>query len=556
MDNIWFRIRPAFRRLALWIGIAMAILAPLAWLQTGTASAHAVLERSVPEPGERMEEGPAAVELHFNEAVESDVGSIAVLDDRSNPVTEARPEAPGDRKSLRLPLPELKEGRYTVSYKVVSADGHPVSGSYVFVVGNPPASPDASAFDLHKQVGHEGHGGYGAEKQLTVEQFIMYTIRVLYYAALLLAAGIMLWYALSKGRQPALEPWLAKWGLYGMRALLTGTLLYVFMSTRELMEGLPLADWGSLLLSTSVGQIWLSLLLLAAVGFAVMKAGRIAALLWTAALLAVESLNGHAAAMEPKAMTVAADFVHLLAAAVWVGGLTLLLALWFGDRKEAGRFAPAFSNAAWLSVALLALSGIGLTVYFMPGWDYLFYTPWGTLLLIKSALVLLVMIVGVLLRLRVRKGHFPKGTLLKMDGILMALIIVIAAIFTSISPLPENEPVNWHQMGEEMHVTVRISPNVPGDNKFTVKVWLPEDVGTPKSVALRLLSEDRPESGPIDIPLEPYEDDEFDAFDGFVKATYRSEGPYLPYAGRWIAEVRVLDRDDNERVERHPFRNY
>jgi copper transport protein len=111
-------------------------------------------------------------------------------------------------------------------------------------------------------------------------------------------------------------------------------------------------------------------------------------------------------------------------------------------------------------------------------------------------------------------------------------------------------------MGEDMHLTLRISPNVPGDNTFIVKVWLPEPVGEPKSVALRLRSEDRPDAGPIDVPLERYEDTEIDNFTGFVKATYRAEGPYLPFPGRWTAEIRVTDAKDNEKVHREPFRNY
>jgi copper transport protein len=111
-------------------------------------------------------------------------------------------------------------------------------------------------------------------------------------------------------------------------------------------------------------------------------------------------------------------------------------------------------------------------------------------------------------------------------------------------------------MGEDMHLTLRISPNAPGDNTFIVKVWLPEPVGEPKSVALRLRSEDRPDAGPIDVPLERYEDTEIDNFTGFVKATYRAEGPYLPFPGRWTAEIRVTDAKDNEKVHREPFRNY
>jgi copper transport protein len=150
----------------------------------------------------------------------------------------------------------------------------------------------------------------------------------------------------------------------------------------------------------------------------------------------------------------------------------------------------------------------------------------------------------------------PTAALLRMDGALMALIISIAALFTYISPLPANEPVSYHKMGEAMHLTLRISPNRPGVNQFIVKVWLPDKVGEPKAVILRLRSEDRKELGPIDIPVKPYVDKEITSFDGYVKAAYSAEGPFIPFAGRWIAEVRVMDKDDNEKVEQYEFRNY
>jgi len=322
------------------------------------------------------------------------------------------------------------------------------------------------------------------------------------------------------------------------------------------MEGQPGSEWGTLFLETNIGRGWAVLLVLALLGPLARTASRAVGLIWAGALLLVESMSGHAAAYEPAWLTIGTDFIHLAGAAVWAGGLAMLAGLWLADRKEAARFAAVFSGPALWSMIALAASGLVTAWMFLPGPDYLFYTGWGTLLLVKTGLTVLAALAGGAIRLRMRRGGMPQGALLKADAAVMAAIVIIVGLFTHISPLPANEPVYAHKMGEDMHLTLRVSPNVPGDNRFIVKVWLPEPVGEPKSVVLRLRSEDRPEAGPIDVPLERYEDDEFDQFSGFVKTAYRAEGPYLPFAGKWTAEIRVTDSEDNEKVHLETFRNY
>ncbi|QHW35230.1 copper resistance protein CopC/CopD [Paenibacillus rhizovicinus] len=532
--------------LAIWL-CSMLFAGPSA------AFAHAELEGATPEQNTKYEQSPKEVKLAFNEAIEAKVGSLEVLDDKSRRVTDADPKTSADRKSITLALPKLGEGVYTVSYAIISADGHPVSGSYVFVVGNPPQGVDASAFDPHKALGHEGHG---ASTELTTNQFIIYAVRSLYYAALLWTAGLMIWPLLARGRGSMLQDIQKKWEPIALRTLLVSVLLYIFVHAREILKGYPSGDYSKLFLETSVGREWIAMLVLALAGFLFVRMHPLARTLWAAAILGVESWSGHAAVFSPKAASILFDWIHLLAASVWAGGLTLLLLLWSKDRKEAGRFAVVFSRAALLSLMLLVLSGVGMTLLFLPSLKYLFYTSWGTLLLIKTGLVVLVLGVGGTLHLKVRKGELPIAVLLRADAALMALIIIVAALFTYISPLPANEPVTYHQMGDKMHVSFRVTPNKAGDNEFTVKVWLPDTVGEAKSVLVRLFSLDRKELGPIDVPVKPFEDTELTDFDGFVKSAYQAKGPFIPFAGRWEAEIRIMDKDDNETVQKVDFRNY
>jgi copper transport protein len=131
-------------------------------------------------------------------------------------------------------------------------------------------------------------------------------------------------------------------------------------------------------------------------------------------------------------------------------------------------------------------------------------------------------------------------------------------VLTYQTPLPANEQLNFHQMGTEMHVTLRVTPNTPGDNQFNLKIWLPEQIGegVPKTVLLRMLPLDKEGMGFIDVPLEVYADEEMDAFPDFKKSTYKAKCPYLPFAGEWKAQIRVTDSEDTERVVETTYRIY
>ncbi|GLX70100.1 copper resistance CopC/CopD family protein [Paenibacillus glycanilyticus] len=509
------------------------------------AFAHATLEKTVPAANSKLDQSPPFVELHFNEAVEPGAGSMEVVDSQSNKIKTEDAVLEDGGTALKVPLPTLGDGVYTVSYHVISEDGHPVSGSYVFVVGNPPNWKDAATFAT------ETNSNSG------MQQNVLYAVRILYYAALLLATGVALWSVIVRQPSVSLQSAFTRLSLIGMRALLITVLLHIFLQANSLMKGQPLSAWGNLFTDTSTGRAWLELIVLVLLGFiAVRFKEKFARLLWVVLLLGVESLIGHAAANDQKVLTIAFDFIHLLAGAVWAGGLAVLLYVWYADRKEAGRFGAVFSRGALISLVVLVVSGVLMTLLFLPKLSYLWLTTWGGLLTVKTALVVAVLVTGTLLRLRMKKNGFPAGTLLKADAILMACIVAIAAVFSYMSPLPPNEPYNFHQMGEDMHVTLNVSPNVPGgDNTISLQVWLPEAAGAPKSVILRLRSSSK-QDAPIDIPLVQKDDGPNDSFPGYLRAAYEATGPFLPYASKWTAEIRVMDQDDNEIVRETAFRNY
>jgi copper transport protein len=520
----------------------------------GYASAHASLVKTTPSANEKLATGPAYVDVTFNERLDEGANELAVLNASSRVVADGKPESIDGGKGLRLTLPKLGEGYYTVSYKVISADGHPVSGAFVFIVGNPAAPPNASQLDPHAQVGHtHDHGGGG----LTVQKFLFYSARVLYFAGLLALAGLALWSLSRNTSVPVRETRERAIGLVGQFALLA-TLAYVFFSLQDLSQGEPLSDWLRVLTDTTIGRLYIAELLLALAAPFLRSFGLPFRLGWAVIALFLEAWSGHAASFEPFALTVGLDFVHLIAASLWTGGLLLVLALWAKDRPEAGRFALRFSKWALISFLALWVTGISSTLIFLPSLSYLLVTSWGLWLISKAGLTVIVAATAFLIRLRLRKGDLPRGALLKTDVGLLAAIVLVVGIFTYQSPLPANEPLHYHQMGEDMHVTLRITPNAPGDNEVLLKIWLKQSIGNgiSKKTELLLIPQNRKETGAIVVPLEPYADEELDGFPGFEKTAYRAKGPFMPFPGEWKAQIRVTDAADNERVEETTFRIY
>lgn len=419
-----------------------------------------------------------------------------------------------------------------------------------------PAEASAVPFDRHEQVGHTGHHA-GDEGGLTVQAFLIYASRVVYYMALLIASGFLLWSALLKTERAVIHALLNRFSLQAARALLLSSLLYVFLHAQELMQGRPLSEWLPIFTQTNIGLSWSALLVLSLSLFLILRGDSLFKALWAMLLLAAESWNGHAIAAKNSVPAIVLDYVHLLASSIWVGGLLLLLVLWYQDRKEAGRFAETFTGTALLSMAVLILSGIGLVLLFLPSLSYLTYTLWGTLLLVKISLLLLVLLTGFLLRRRVKRSDLPNGKLLRLDVTLMAVILVIVGVFTFLTPIPANEPLYHHKMGDTMHLTLEISPNQAGRNEADIRVWLPEQQ-VPVRVELMLYSEDSEGLAPIVVQPKLVQDDKsdpYESFPGFTMTSYEAE-VRIPSPGKWRAELIIVDEAGVKTTETVLFRNY
>jgi copper transport protein len=421
-------------------GILLAALA-LALATSAPAQAHALLEGTSPERGAVAGEAPGQVVLRFSEPVEIAFGAVRVFAADGSEVQQGEPSHPSgrdDEVAVRL-RDGVEDGGYTVTYRVVSADSHPVSGGFVFSVGDAAAAPSASVADL-----------LGDQKAGPVTSVAFGAARAVEYGAIALGLGVLavlllVWLPALRATAGAGEGWREAASAFAARAR---TLLLVAAAAGALAALAALALqaataegsslWSALggvrdVLDTRFGVVWgLGILawilvgLLAAVPQAVpalrpATVGAAGSALpgpgpWTwalavpvLALALLPGLGGHAGVQDPVAVLLPANALHVLAAGAWIGGLAVLVAALPAatrrlDAPDRTRVLSAavgrFSGLALISVALLLAGGIAQSLLELGAVNDLWDTPFGRAIAIKAALVIVLLALGALNRRR------------------------------------------------------------------------------------------------------------------------------------------------------------
>jgi copper resistance protein C len=154
--------------------IVVVLVALACWVSGGaSAAAHTALTGSDPANGATEERAPTVVTLTFTEAIDPTFANVVVTgtDGRNWAVGPPRVSGP----ELRVPLsPDMPDGgEYMVGYRVVSEDGHPVSGSIAFTVAGVPgataqAAPPASASPTTTAAAPTSSGPLGSDTRKSI----------------------------------------------------------------------------------------------------------------------------------------------------------------------------------------------------------------------------------------------------------------------------------------------------------------------------------------------------------------------------------------------------
>lgn len=391
--------RRRFARLTAAAGLLVTVLA-LLLLPASPASAHAVLSSSSPAASSVVPTAPAEVVLTFSEPVRKVPDRIRVIAPDGSRADRGEPAFKNSVVSIPVD-PSGANGTYLVTYRVISADSHPVSGAFTYSVGAPSEPPVDS--------GDDGRANPVVSNAVKVAKFVGYAgLLLLVGPALVLA---FLWPRRLSRRGPARLAW-------------TGLGLVAFATVAVTLLQVPYTNGGGLFditgegLRLVLGSVFgaahlVRLGILAAAAFLlrpllagpVGRADLVVLGVLGAGALLTWPLAGHPAASPAPAVSVLVDAVHLGSMAVWLGGLVMLAVFLLprADERELGAILPIWSRWAALAVSALLLAGIVQALIEVATPAALVNSTYGQLVLAKIGLFGLVIGVAAYSRHLVRK---------------------------------------------------------------------------------------------------------------------------------------------------------
>jgi copper transport protein len=402
----------------------------------GSAWAHATLERVQPGFQQELRGSPRVVRLHFDQTVT--LPAVQVLDIAGHDHVRA---LRATRRDVVARVGSLRRGVYTIRWHAVSADSHVVSGVWTFGVRTA-APPPTEA--------------YGASGPTRTE----HVVRWLYFLALALLIG-SLGFRLLLLRELPLPPRLDK-RLYvasgiGVAAVLEVGILAFCLRCEDALQ-LPFrkflyGDLSPISTGTRFGTAFivmtLGYALVAALVFLGWLLDRPRTFLAPALALALGfasglSLSGHDAVDAGSSWkTAAADWVHLSAASLWIGGLaTMLVVVWPAAPELRREAFLRFSRLAGVLVALVLAAGVYLSVVRLPHLSDLWTQRYGHVLLVKLLLVAVALAWGAFHHFVVRPSlaRAGDGFLARVGGSLAGESLVGVAVLLAAAVLVDSKP--------------------------------------------------------------------------------------------------------------------
>lgn len=351
------------RRPRSWSRLVAGSLVIIASLFTSAsaATAHSSVTSTFPSDGEQVAVAPQRIELVLNESVTLGTSAVRVVNSKSEnlPLTTELSVVGTSSTITSTPTSNLADGWYAVAWEVVSADGHPKSGTFTFLVGKDRSVATASIDDptaLYRKLSDP--------------------LRFLGYLTTLLAIGFLvaMW---PLARIPSAVSFMqraASWtaGLGLVVAPLT------IANFTILLNGGSFDEIGSVFVIALQSSAGTALLVRTSALFALCTAvllasersfryvALVAGALGTIGLAASFAFSGHTTVVPRSAFAGPLLVVHLAAGAVWLGGLPAM-AWAFSKRRELNNQDLAFtisrfSALATVSVFVVGLAGTALSV--------------------------------------------------------------------------------------------------------------------------------------------------------------------------------------------------
>ena len=533
-------MRRALLAVALIAGLTLGLAAP--------ASAHANLETTSPADRARVDTVPSVVTLQFSESVTAETGSVKVFDAAGRQVDNANLEVRNNVVSLGLQS-GLGESAYIVTYRLVSADAHPVRGAFTFTVGNATEATDSSIAKVL-----DGGSDRTYEIAAAVARFLA-------YGGVLLAVGgaLFLVFAHDGGdERPLLLEVVSTAAGVGLVGALVAIPAQAALATGRGTDAVTDIDALRAGLRNGLGVSTLlcvlgTLAVVAAVRFAPSARTRAVVLAGGAVVATAFALSGHSRAASPRALVMLADAAHVAAAAAWFGGIVLLvLVLWArrtsdAERESAvatGRVVVRYSRVATVAVIAVGIAGLALGWSEVRALKALTSTTYGKLLLVKVAVVGVIAALGLYNHFRLvpaieqapKKAGVALRRTVSIEALVMVVVLGITAVLVNTTPARDASGLSGIfsatvPMGEGS-VNLVVDPDRVGQN--SVHLYLLDAAGRNRDVQSLTLEFSLPANqiGPI-------------VRDAFLAAPghYQVDGGDLSIPGEWIVTVKArVDR--------------
>jgi len=449
----------------------LCVLAVLLWARP--AFGHASLLGSVPEAGSVLTAAPTQARLRFNEPVSPLVLKIIQPDGGARDIDPQHVQASPD--GLQIPLPRLpQQGAYALSWRVVSADGHPIGGSVAFSIGAGAAAPAA------------------AEAAHYARDALIWLLRLGWYAGLFLGIGLAAAHSIHASAGDTRRLGLRTLALGAAATLLSLGMLGVDALDTPLSGLLAANSWHTAI-ATSFGLT--AALSLAALACAAMVwrartaffkrlfAGSALLLLGTAL-----ACSGHASTAMPPWLAKPAVWLHGIAIMLWIGWL---LPLAFALRGPPGpALLQGFSRTIPVVVALLLVSGAILTYLQLDRPASLWQTAYGRILMVKLALVALLLALGAYNRYRLTRAALKADAaamrsmrrIIYVECALAAAILAVVALWRFTPPPRAAEAAAPSSSTTATHIAAHLHT----DAASAELDWLPAWEGHPGRLTLRL----------------------------------------------------------------------
>jgi copper transport protein len=504
----------------------LAILLSVLCATTG-ASAHASLVSTEPSDGSMMSQAPKTVRLRFNEPVRP--AAIKLIDGEGRVRDDAVVSAHDDTIEITLP-DNLARGTQLISYRVFSADGHPVGGSLTFSLGMPAGNAVARA---------DANLGFAP---------LIWLARIGVYLGLFMGVGGVFFGA-----------WLARTSA-GSRLIVAALVVGLVSALAALgLQGLDLLDlpfsdiatsapWKaaaatSLFSSLMIAIAAMVVAIIARRDISVGAARALSALAMVGVGLAL-AVSGHASTAPPQWLSRPMVFLHGIGVAFWVGALAPLVAMARTPKASLLSVLNRFSRMAVPVVGALVLTGLVLATVQLESFRALIETKYGLILSIKLVLVVVLLGLAALNRFRLTPAlaRDPSNISPLVRSILAECVVAVAILAVvagwRFTPPPRSlvtaiaTPLAVHIHTETAMFQVLVSPGTVGSDSFVLQLMNGDASPLDAKEATLFLS--LPERG-----IEALERKAVLGADGYWHVL---DVP-LPYAGHWHMRIDALITD-------------